>query len=262
VSALPQIAALLGERTNRHLMLHLFRENEVVIMHDVTMTKAEMVEEMEVMESQQAEVQCKLTAANKYKSELVAKVTTSTDKRRDAVKSVRDSSKAAESAAKEKAKKEIKAIKDQKKVEVNIIRGCALNDARAEVDEERERKLKRIKELKSEAHADKRGWKERAENAEHLADLRQTENKALKEEKTERELAYDELMLEVVEDDEGAERQKQLEAWARQQAMPRWHAYRASGRGGGRSFDTNYRVTIYSAIANQVRPPAACARPP
>ena len=57
---------------------------------------------------------------------------------------------------------------------------------------------------------------------------------------------------EVDEADEGALRERHLEAWARQQAMPCWHAYRAKGRGGGRSFDVDYRVTIYAAIANQV----------
>ena len=113
-------------------------------------------------------------------------------------------------------------------------------------------KVKRKQELSTAAHGEKRYWKERCENAEQLATGRLEELRTLRCKNTTLHDEVDEMRLAAAEAGEGELREQELKAWARQQAMPKWQAYRAKGRGGGRSFDIDYRVTIYSAISNQV----------
>jgi hypothetical protein len=111
-------------------------------------------------------------------------------------------------------------------------------------------KAARTQELATEAHADKRAWRARAERSEQMSSGRLDEMKALQVSHSTARDMIDELRID--RDSEGLLQQRYLEAWARQQAMPQWRSYRARGRGGGRSFDFDYRVTIYAAIANQV----------
>ena len=166
-----------------------------------------------------------------------------------------------DTACKGKSKAQLAAQVDRAKVkgaakrardEVRALMPGIREVARQQADEGLASKAMRKQELATAAHSEKRYWKERCENAEHLAACRQTELNTLRCKCASVQDALEDIRLTSDEADEGELRQQQLEAWARQQAMPKWQAYRAKGRGGGRSFDIDYRVTIYSAIANQV----------
>ena len=240
VSAIPAMALLL--RNEGGLIRASVYKHMVLPSGDAPLlTKAQMVEReaelvaehklvVEKLESKLETAQTKVDTANKAKSK--AQITATADRAK--VKGTADRVRKEEKAKAKETAKEVKA------------------SAAENADDGLKAKALRKQELATRAHAEKRSWKERAEKAEHLAATRLNELKAMRCKSSTLSYECDELVYDRDVADEGKLRQQQLEALARQQAMPRWHAYRAKGRGGGRSFDVDYRVSIYSAIANQV----------
>ena len=214
------------------------------------MTKAELADHMqEEKESYEAQLQAMRreaqlaveTAEEKAEADRQLKITAQKGKSKAQSKAA-----AAEASKKGHTDRVRKEERAKAKEEVGCIRARAAEDA----DEALVAKAAKKQARATAAHAKKRYWHGRCEKAEALADARLEELKMLR---CKRACIVEELEeLKCADKEEGDLRAKQLEAWARQQAMPTWQAYRAKGRGGGRSFDADYRVTIYSAIANQV----------
>ena len=281
VSAIPAMAALLGNRNLRRQLTGLIGKHEVTVdAAPVKYTAAEMVEQVvakeEEMAARQEEHKVKETDSSttirkqgKQISKLkklttvkgVSKAVCKEQKAKysDMLKVLKTEHKEQLSAAKTEHKEKLADTKEDYKQQLSDYveaTNAKLAEIRETAAEEAEQqlgdKLKRTQDLKTEAHAEKRAWKERAENAEHLAALRLAEMKELQCKNASILEELEDSRLELEKGEEGGERQQQLEAWARQQAMPRWEAYRAAKGRGGNSFDTNYRVTIYAAIANQV----------
>ena len=240
VSAIPAMALLLRNEGGlirasvyKHMVLPsgdapLLTKAQMVVLEAELVAEHKLV--VEKLESKLETAQTKLGTANKGTSK--AQIAATADRAK--VKGTADRVRKEEKAKAKETAKEVKA------------------SAAENADDVLKAKALRKQELATGAHAEKRSWKARAEKAEHLAATRLNELKVMRCKNSTLSYECDELVYDRDVADEGKLRQQQLEAWARQQAMPRWHAYRAKGRGGGRSFDVDYRVSIYAAIANQV----------
>ena len=227
VVAIPAMASLL--RSSRRQLRHAIFEHRVVKEHDVTMTKAELVDYLaEQLEAKEAEVEAsKAIAAKKQKAN---------DQLSKNLSKAKTTNQKLQSTQKGTAKR----VREEERAKAN-------KDADARV----EAKVKRKQANAMVAHVEKREWKERAEKAEHLASVRHAANARLKDKNKSIRHDYERLALESAETEEGELREQHLQAWARQQAMPTWGKTRGVGKGRGQAgFDFDFRVTIYSMLAN------------
>ena len=171
VSAIPSILKLLGSHYNRRALRQAIFANHVEVERDVPMTKAELVDQMEVEREERVEredelteeverVKEKLKAEQKAKSDATARACSNTATRRE----IRKEEKA---KAKEAAKEQVKNIRA---------------NATEHADEALKVQVKRKQELKRQAHAEKRSWQHAFEQQEHLAGVRLNENATLKKE--------------------------------------------------------------------------------
>ena len=212
--------------------------HNVDVYHEVRMTKAELVDHMEMLNKSHAaelEAQRAKTAAAEAKA---VEKQTKLDTRIKGESKVRGELKTAKASMKGHTARVRKEQESIRKKQVATIRASAKEEADADL----KAKVTHKQALATEAHRKKRAWKARAENAEQESAGRLEELKMLRCRNASIVHELEEMQLDAAEGDEGAQRQKQLEAWKRQQAMPTWQAYRAKGRGGGRAFDVDYRA--------------------
>ena len=228
IAALPEIAVYLNVRKPTAILDALMKEEETF---SSPSSVSEVIERWEAAEvaKEVAEGERATAIGEKRKAESAAEKHAA-----KLAKTVTD--------RKEERKANTTKVKERVKARLPALR----KEAARRHDAEAEAKYAHAKELRAAAHAEKRDWKELAEREQDLAQARLFENTALKEQVDELKQEVEELH-ECADDDTAA---AHADAWAMVQAMPTWRAARIKGRGGGRMYEYDHRVTIYSMIAN------------
>ena len=234
VSAIPAIVTYL--RQHRQLLRSALHLHRVEADGQRSMTKAELVD---AMEEEREEYAATVLALEVEHAHIVAEhgvALAAKQARVDTARKAASKAQAGQRTAKEITKGTAKRVREEERAKLP-----ALSDARvAQVDA-----------LRRKAHAEKREYLERADKAEHLAATRLVLNSKLKQKHAALRVAHDHLVLEMEDMEEGELHESYLEAWARQQAMPTWAKTRGKGSGRGQAgFDFDFRVTIYSMVAN------------
>ena len=141
---------------------------------------------------------------------------------------------------KSKTRDMLRSVRADAKRKFGEISASAAQQAAAAVGE----KMEKLKQLKASAHSEKRHWKRRAENAEHLAETRLKSRRIAEQ-------------IDAESEDEGDLDANSKLASSKLASMPTWQKTRGEGSGkGSKGYEPSYRVAIYSQHANGTPPSA------
>ena len=217
VSAIPAVAAFLGAHgrpLSRAVERHTVERDG-----DAVMTKAEVADSMEELKVEHAGE----LAAERAKTRAAEVKAVAKQAKLDTAIKAKSKAQTAKAQTDATKKGTAKRVRDEEKAKAKEREAAIRETAAEQADEALKTKVKAKQACATAAHGVKRYWKGRCENAEHLAETRGEELKKLKEDNASLTHDRNELMMDA-EEEEGELHEKHLQAWARQQAMPRWRA--------------------------------------